>query len=81
MLTLQSLQGQFSGFHLLTLSLNVFKMSISYQSYGNNSYNCGPRNETLALPWHFYFTGDLENSPQFISKNLSQLILTIALFC
>ena len=69
MLTLQSLQGQFPGFHLLTLSLNVFKMSVSYQSYGSNSYSCGTRNETLSLPWHFYFTGDLENSPRFISRN------------
>ena len=50
---LQSLQGQFSSFHFLTLFLSVFKLLMSYIF--------GPRNETFSLLWYAHFTSGFEN--------------------
>ena len=67
MLTLQSLKGQFSGFHFSILFLKVFKLSISLLSSGSVSHMLGPLTETLALPWYTHFTKDPKNSEIFLS--------------
>ena len=47
---LQSLQGQFSAFHFLTLFLKVFNLSLSLESLGRMSHIFGPKNEKHLLP-------------------------------
>lgn len=62
MSTLRSLQGQFPGFHYLTLFLKVFKLSISLQCSDSMPHIFGLKNETLSLSWYNDLTSGLEYS-------------------
>ena len=51
MYVLQSLQGQFSGFHLLILLLETSKLGNSLQVIGTIFYIIGTRQNIISVLW------------------------------
>ena len=57
--TLQSLQGQLAGTHILMDFLKLFDDFWCLVSSGTISYILGPRYEILSVPWKTLFTWEI----------------------
>ena len=61
------MQGQFSSFAFLFLFFKVYKLSMSFQSFGSLFHIFGLKNETLSRPWYTDLTSGLENLEIYFS--------------